>query len=242
MAKRFIDTGFYKSPFVRSLKGSLKSLYVFIICDCDGSGIWNLDLEVAGLYTGFSFTLDEFNTAFVETKKAIHLKNGRYFFPDFIEHQYPSGLSKHNPAQKNIISELTKYSLIDSNLKGLWSTSQGTKVIVKEKVMDMEEEKVKEDVTFPPNFFYIGNQIFKMPLSVWLNENKKITLEAWCQQNEANINEVYAEIDKDVGKLLTDEKHALNFFKSTAKLITEKKSKVKPTQSTNFNQAKDYKL
>lgn len=92
------------------------------------------------------------------------------------------------------------------------------------------------------NFFYIGNQIFKMPLSVWLNENKKITLEAWCQQNEANINEVYAEIDKDVGKMLTDEKHAINFFKSTAKLITEKKNKVKPTQSTNFNQAKDYKL
>lgn len=227
MAKRFIDTGFYKSPFVRGLKGSLKGLYSFIICDCDASGIWNCDLEIAGVYVGFTFTQSEFNKAFVETGKAIDLKNGRYFFPDFIEHQYPNGLSKHNPAHNNITKELLKYSLIDSNLKGLWSTSQGTKVIVKEKVMDMEEEKVKEDVTFPPNFFYIGNKIFRMPLSVWLNENKKITLEAWCQQNEANINEVFAEIDKDVGKMLTDEKHALNFFKSTAKQIEVFKQKNK---------------
>lgn len=111
--------------------------------------------------------------------------------------------------------------------------------IKEEKELNKSKEELNNNL---PNFFYIGNKIFRMPLSAWLNENKKITLEAWCQQNEANIKEVYAEIDKDVGKMLTDEKHALNFFKSTAKLITDKKNKVKPTQSTNFNQAKDYKL
>jgi hypothetical protein len=52
MAKRFIDTGFYKSPFVRGLKGSSKAIYSFIICDCTGAGIWMKDLEIAALYIG----------------------------------------------------------------------------------------------------------------------------------------------------------------------------------------------
>lgn len=141
MAKRFIDTSFYKSPFVRGLKGSLKSLYSFIICDCDGAGIWSADFEIAGTYIGFTITKKEFEIAFLQTGKAIDLKNGRYFFPDFIEHQYPKGLSIHNPAQKNFITDLQKYSLIDEDLKVLRRPFEGSKVMVKEKVMDMEEEK-----------------------------------------------------------------------------------------------------
>lgn len=140
MAKRFIDTGFYKSPFVRGLKGSLKGLYTFIICDCDGSGIWNCDLEVASLYTGFSFTLSEFEKAFVDTGKAINLQNGKYFFPDFLEHQYPSGLSEKNPAHKNFILELTKYELLTEDLKVLERPFEGSKV----KVMVKETVEVEE--------------------------------------------------------------------------------------------------
>jgi len=114
MAKRFIDTGFYKSPFVRGLKGALKGLYSFIICDCDGSGIWSKDLPIASAYIGFEITDKDFEI-FVKSGKAIDLKNGKYFFPDFIEHQYPQGLQEKNPAHKNFISELKKYNLIDKN-------------------------------------------------------------------------------------------------------------------------------
>lgn len=142
MAKRFIDTNFYKSPFIRGLKGSLKGLYSFIICDCDGAGIWTFDLEIAGLYTGFNYSLKEFKDAFVDNGKAIDLGNGKYFFPDFIEHQYPKGLSEHNPAQKNFINELRKYSLIDEDLKVLKRPFEGSKVMVMEKVVVMEKEKV----------------------------------------------------------------------------------------------------
>lgn len=140
MAKRFIDTGFYKSPFVRSLKGSLKALYTFIICDCDGAGIWVKDLQIASMYIGFDISEKDFNV-FLEKGKAIDLKNGKYFFPDFLQHQYPKGLSIHNPAQKNFILELQRNSLIDSDLKPLWSTFEGTKVMVMEKVEVMVLEK-----------------------------------------------------------------------------------------------------
>lgn len=117
MANRFLDTNYYKSPFVRSLKGPLKSLYSFIICDCDGAGIWNFDLQAAEMYIGFAITKEEFQEAFEKTGKAISLGGGKFFFPDFIEHQYPSGLQANNKAHKNFISTLTKYGLIDSDQK-----------------------------------------------------------------------------------------------------------------------------
>lgn len=116
MANRFLDTNYYKSPFVRALKGSLKSLYSFIICDCDGAGIWHLDLQAASLYTGFEITKQEFENHFIVTGKAINIGQNRFFFPDFIEHQYPKGLQAGNPAQKNFIATLKKFNLIDENL------------------------------------------------------------------------------------------------------------------------------
>lgn len=113
MANRFLETNYYKSPFVRGLKGALKGLYSFIICDCTPSGIWAMDMEAASMYIGFKVTFNEFEIAFINTGKAIDLSNGKYFFPDFIEHQYPKGLSEKNIALNNVIPELRKLGLID---------------------------------------------------------------------------------------------------------------------------------
>ena len=157
MAKRFLDTGFFKSPFVRGLDAPLKGLYLFIICDCDGSGIWAADFEIAGLYVGQKITVSQFNKSFVETGKAIDIKNGKYFFPDFIDHQYPSGLQSNNKAHNGFISELLKYQVIYETSEGIFkplpSPSQGAKVMVmvKEEVMvpvkviQGQSEKIKTD-------------------------------------------------------------------------------------------------
>lgn len=114
MANRFLDTNYYKSPFLKSLPGKLKSFYSFIICDCTAAGIWCLDLDAAKHYTGFEITMEEFEQKFVFASKAIKITKGKYFFPDFIEHQYPGGLSDANKAHKNILIELRKFNLLDS--------------------------------------------------------------------------------------------------------------------------------
>lgn len=145
MSKRFIDTSFYKSPFVRGLKGPLKGLYIFIICDCDGAGIWAKDLTIASAYIGFEISDKDFQV-FIDSGKAVDLKNGRYFFPDFIEHQYPNGLQENNPAHKNFISDLKKFNLIDGALKPLQRPFEGSKVIVKVKDKVKETVKVEETV------------------------------------------------------------------------------------------------
>ena len=127
MAIRFLDTNYYKSSFVRGLKGSLKSLYSFIILECDGAGIWHLDLPAASLYIGFEITQQEFDNHFVATGKAVNISKNRFFFPDFIEHQYPKGLQANNPAQKNFIETLKKFDLIDENLKLKKGSKEGLK-------------------------------------------------------------------------------------------------------------------
>lgn len=124
MANRFLETNYYKSPFVRGLKGSLKTLYSFIICDCTPSGIWVLDLEIASKYIGFEVKFSEFEDNFIKTGKAIDLQNGKYFFPDFIEHQYPKGLSEKNTAHVNIIPELKKLGLLDDKNRVLKAPSK----------------------------------------------------------------------------------------------------------------------
>jgi hypothetical protein len=140
MANRFLATNYYKSPFVRGLKGSLKGLYSFIICDCSPSGIWSKDMEAASMYIGFNVTDNDFEENFIKTGKAIYVGRGKYFFPDFIEHQYPKGLQENNSAHKNIIFELKKLELLnDENrlktkknedpLKHLNSPLIGSKVI-----------------------------------------------------------------------------------------------------------------
>lgn len=159
MALRYIDTGFYKSPFVRSLKGPMKSLYNFIITDCSGAGIWVKDLEIASMFIGFQISDEDFNI-FIDKKKGFDLGNGKYFFPDFIEHQYPNGLSDKNPAQKNFISELRKYNLLSLDnqdklkinkgaLEGLCTPFRGvaeaTMVMETVKVMEKEMVEVKSE-------------------------------------------------------------------------------------------------
>jgi len=153
MAIRYIDTRFFESPFVRGLKGASKTLYCFIICNASGAGIWAKDLEVASLYTGFKLIDADFEV-FIKSGKAIDLKNGKYFFPDFIEHQYPKGLSEKNPAQVNFIKELLQYNLLDKDLtvlKTLKRPFEGSQVTVPviEEVKEEEKAETKPDLIFP---------------------------------------------------------------------------------------------
>lgn len=74
-----------------------------------------MDMQAASMFIGFEVNQQEFESAFTSKGKAVSLGGGKFFFPDFIDHQYPSGLQATNKAHKNFINTLTKYGLIDSN-------------------------------------------------------------------------------------------------------------------------------
>ena len=146
MAKRFTDTEKWKKPFIRSLKAPYKLLWLYVCDDCDHSGIWQVDIEVAQIRIGEK--LDEQKALEYFGDKIIPLENNtKWFIPSFIEFQYPSGLSENNKAHTGIIKNLERYKEQIDNYKPLISPLQGDKDMVMDKVM--VKDKVKVMVMLP---------------------------------------------------------------------------------------------
>lgn len=146
MSKRFTDTEKWKKPFIRNLSAPYKLLWLYICDDCDHSGIWQVDIDVAKIRIGEDINEQDAIKFFED--KIIKIDNGnKWFIPSFIDFQYPSGLNPDNKAHGGIIKMLIKYKLIDDQLKPLGSPLQGDKDMVKDKVMD--KDKVKEEIELP---------------------------------------------------------------------------------------------
>ena len=184
MAKRFTDTEKWKKPFIRSLKAPYKLLWLYICDDCDHSGIWQVDIEVAEIRIGEK--LDEKKALLYFNDKIIPLDNGtKWFIPSFIEFQYPSGLSENNKAHAGIIKNLDKYKLQIDTFKPLESPLQGDKDMVKDKVMD--KDKVKVMVTMP-----FDSENFIKYWTLWKDYKKKQFKFTYAtpQSEQASINDL----------------------------------------------------
>ena len=155
MPKRFTDTDKWKKPFIRGLQAPYKLLWLYICDDCDHSGIWQVDIEVAQLRIGEK--LDEKKALQFFAGKIIPIDGGtKWFIPSFIEFQYPSGLSANNKAHTGIIKNLEKYKNEIDSYKPLESPLQGDKDMDKDKDKVMDKEKVKDkkpkiEIVFPFN-------------------------------------------------------------------------------------------
>ena len=146
MPKRFTDTEKWKKPFIRNLSAPYKLLWLYICDDCDHSGIWQVDIDVAKIRIGEDINEQDAIKFFDD--KIIKIDNGnKWFIPSFIDFQYPSGLNPDNKAHGGIIKMLLKYKLIDDQFKPLISPLQGDKVMVMDKVKD--KDKVKEEIELP---------------------------------------------------------------------------------------------
>jgi len=110
MPKRFTDTDKWKKPFIRSLKPEYKLLWLYILDDCDRSGIWDVDIEVAALRIGCrSITEKEALAAF---GKMVHVfADGRKWFVVKFPHFQYRHLKPSHSLHKAVIDDLTEYDL-----------------------------------------------------------------------------------------------------------------------------------
>lgn len=148
MAKRFIDTDLFKKKFIRDLDGTYKLLWIYIINDCNHAGIWEPDFEVASIRIGVTVYEDQALKKFGD--KVVQINGGeKWFFPSFIQFQYPSGLNPKNNAHISVISILERYKIKDLTSPSL-DPNLGAMVMDKDmvKVKSMDKEKVKEEVKF----------------------------------------------------------------------------------------------
>jgi hypothetical protein len=113
MAKRFIDTELLLNPSIRVTPTLYKLLYVGFITRCDHAGIWVKDYEMMQVLLGQK--IDEKKVKEYFGDDIIEIDEGRrYFFPKFIDYQYPNGLNENVKAHQSVIKILTKHGLFNN--------------------------------------------------------------------------------------------------------------------------------
>ena len=145
MPKRFIDTDIFKKRSIRALQAPYKLLYIYLFTDCNNAGIWEVDLEVAGVKLGFEFDEPE-TIKMMGSAITVFDRGAKWYLNGFVEFQY-GVLNEANRAHKSVIDQLSRYPEIMQN-KPLTRPLQGCKDMDKDKDKDkvMDKDKDKEVV------------------------------------------------------------------------------------------------
>lgn len=154
MAYRFLDSEYFKKPFVRSLSPKFKLFYLYLICEAEQSGIWLEDFELASFMLKEEITREEFEEVF--EGKFLQLAPGKIFFPDLARKLNPGGFNTNAHAVVKIREKLAKYGLLDENnelREDLFNEQnfypkgtppEGLKNPTKENIRENNKEKTKE--------------------------------------------------------------------------------------------------
>jgi hypothetical protein len=185
MAKRFIDTDFFKDPFVRGLQGPYKGLYIYLFLECNNVGIWQKELDIAKLRCGISDSVSDAEIYEIFKEKIVEFNNGqKWFLKNFIKIQHGGTLSENNKAHKNFLPELIENNFVLSSGDGIYflnnnldnkkeiqgaclAPSQGAKVMVKEEGNGLGNIKEKpENFNFKKQLIEYGFE--KQLVTDWL--------------------------------------------------------------------------
>lgn len=151
MAKRFIDTNLYKKPWIRELKPSFRSFWIYLLLDCNHAGIWNVDWEIASIYVGSKLSKGDMPDTLM-SRLLFFDRDSKVFIPDFIDFQY-GYLNPAAPVHKNIIKELKKYRLYDdvTGIIDVMSDDPNITVYSEDNVESEEvDEDDEDDIVFDP--------------------------------------------------------------------------------------------
>ena len=148
MAKRFVDTDLFRKPLVRGLATPYKLLWVYLLCECDHAGVWDVELDVASMRLGSK--MDEAKCLTALGASVVPIDGGRkWWIPEFVAFQY-GDLNPANKVHASVLAILARYSIDPSLTKkegaseGLGSPLQGAKDIDKEKDNSEKKEHTKQ--------------------------------------------------------------------------------------------------
>lgn len=105
MAKRFTDTDKWKRPWFRNLNQKARWVWLYLLDNCDNTGVWIADYALASFQLGF--TLNEKNLTEWLGEKLVRVSEDKFFIPSFVEFQYGE-LNPGNNAHKPVIKLLEK--------------------------------------------------------------------------------------------------------------------------------------
>lgn len=196
MAKRFTDTSKWKDSWYQDLPTKYKLFWVYLLDECDASGVWKPNIRLASFQIGEPFEESELKRIF--SGRITMTEAGYWFIKKFIEFQYGELSANCKPHQSVI--NLLKIHNIKEYTKGIQT--------LKEKEKDKEEDQEKEK----DKYIMVGKEkIFDVLPILELREyalntrEKEHSLLAWrgC---------VDKWFDSNVGLSFADEQNVFNSF------------------------------
>tara|TARA_R100001594_G_scaffold61818_1_gene96029 strand:- start:7775 stop:8182 length:408 start_codon:yes stop_codon:yes gene_type:complete len=135
MAKRYFDTDIWKKKWFRSLSPKYKSVWWYIISQCDHAGFFEPDIEIMSIFIGEE--LDEKELMNIFDERIEYLRDDKWFIPKFIQFQYnvatPDELNLNNRVHKSVYDRIEKYGIefrpIDDPTKGHVRVMQGASTL-----------------------------------------------------------------------------------------------------------------
>jgi hypothetical protein len=103
VAKRFTDTKKWKDPWFDGLPLKMKVAWQFMCDDCDGSGVWKVNLRELQHRVGESFTHDELKAHLAD--HVVWLRDDKLWLKAFIRFQYKT-LKVKNNAHRGIMKQI----------------------------------------------------------------------------------------------------------------------------------------
>tara|TARA_R110000765_G_scaffold312052_1_gene405181 strand:+ start:120 stop:842 length:723 start_codon:yes stop_codon:yes gene_type:complete len=167
MAKRYVDTDMWKKKWFRTLSAKMKNVWIYLITMCDHAGLYEVDVDLMGLFIGEEITEDEIMERLGNQIQVIN--EDKWFLPKFVKFQYnvtdPTELNPNNRVHKSVIDILSSYNLVQGSSKTLTSplekdirVTRGAKDKDKDKDIDKDKDKFKDK-----DINRTKRKVFKMP-------------------------------------------------------------------------------
>lgn len=156
MAKRFTDTDKWKKSFFSDLPTEAKLTWIYLLDNCDHTGVWSVNLKLLKFQIGFKVTIEKLNNWF--SSKIHFLSPDKIFIKSFIDFQY-GVLNENNNAHKQVIKLLEKIGPPEL----LISPSLGAQDKDKDKDQDKDQDKEEKRAA---DFYDILNPVQVLDISL----------------------------------------------------------------------------
>src|SRR5690606_17110276 len=92
-----------RKPSVRAMKAPYKALFIYLLCECDHAGVWDVELDVAEARLGMRLDPEKAITELGGS--VVEVRPGKWLLTDFVEFQY-GVLNPANRVHASVISRL----------------------------------------------------------------------------------------------------------------------------------------
>ncbi len=195
MAKRFADSEKWKKNFFSNLSMQGKLVWIYLLDNCDNTGIWSINYKLLSFQVGFNVEQSDIVEWF--SSKIAFIENDKILIKPFIEFQYGK-LNESNNAHKPVLKLIEKIGPIED----LMSPSLGAQDKDKDKakakaldkvmdqvlVMDQDKDKDFSKKIKKPKHLKTESDI----------ENKKLRDEIWASYSKSYVDKYRVEPTRNV--------------------------------------------